>query len=371
MSTTDGWMVGSSHISVLSPLQDPILGQLQVRIDQVITEDTNWCRNAAGQCTAHTARARGPTTCPHAWLAACALTPLSPFYPAAARTHEVFAIRPALDGALDVIRDMYASNMSQLLEEGERLRSEWGIPGLKLNYTSARGHHLVLPAAAVAAGNLPPGAIQAVKQRSGAVACSTDTVTSLNERIKENLYRSYVLMDGVLQSLMEHIRHAMGELSRMVESISLVDLCCSIAGMVLRAPTPTAYCRPTFTEGQGAPTVVSQGRHPILEKLSRAPYVPNDLVLGAASATARSEEGSGSGTKAVQSQGHTVLLLTGPNCSGKSTYLRQTALLHIMAHIGSYVPGKYAPLNHTYWLPCTTHLHSHAPTLQPPPPVSG
>lgn len=328
-----------------------MLGQLQARIDQVITEDTSWCRNAAGECTAPCGpRLRLTWAPPHRWINTALTSAYAPFLPtlsaAAARTHEVFAIRPALDGALDVIRDMYASNMSQLLEEGERLRTEWGIPGLKLNYTSARGHHLVLPAAAVAAGSLPAGAIQAVKQgRSGAVACTTDTVASLNERIKENLLRSYVLMDGVLQSLMEHIRHAMCELSRVVESVALVDLCCSFAGMVLKAPNPAAYCRPSFTEGQGAPTVVLQGRHPILEKLSRAPYVPNDLRMGAVSTVAGqgpcTSAGGSSAVGSAPPQGHTVLLLTGPNCSGKSTYLRQTALLHIMAHIGSYVPGVY------------------------------
>lgn len=98
---------------------------------------------------------------------------------------------------------------------------------------------------------------------------------------------------------------------------------------VLTAPDPTSFCRPVFTEN--GVTAIARGRHPLVERTLLASgagggYVPNDVSLG---------------------PGSNVLLLTGPNCAGKSTYLKQTAVLVLLAHIGCYLPAASAVIRIT------------------------
>lgn len=172
-SAMDQGLTTSSELlaGIKTLCQDPVLDQLRVRIDTLITEDTSWCRAAS-----------------------------------AARNHEVFAIRPDIDGSLDAVREVYTANVQAVINEGDRLRADWALPGLKLNYSSARGHHLHFPPAAAAA--LPAGVIQAVKSRGGAVSATTDEVLNLNYRIKENLQQAYTLMDGVLMVSSRGATHA-------------------------------------------------------------------------------------------------------------------------------------------------------------------
>ncbi|MBO7736426.1 MAG: DNA mismatch repair protein MutS, partial [Clostridia bacterium] len=81
------------------------------------------------------------------------------------------------------------------------------------------------------------------------------------------------------------------------------------------------YCRPKLIEAGGELKIV-EGRHPVVEAISREKFIPNDTLLN---------------------QGeHRTMIITGPNMAGKSTYMRQTALIAIMAHVGCFVPAKSA-----------------------------
>ena len=91
------------------------------------------------------------------------------------------------------------------------------------------------------------------------------------------------------------------------------------------------YCRPTFDDSSDLEIV--EGRHPVIEQQEMArqrAFVPNDLFLNSTT--------------------HTVLVLTGPNMGGKSTYLRQAALIVILAQMGSFVPARSARLG--LWTAC-------------------
>jgi DNA mismatch repair protein MutS len=89
------------------------------------------------------------------------------------------------------------------------------------------------------------------------------------------------------------------------------------------------YCRPSLLAADGAELEIIEGRHPVIEQQEMAGgserFVPNDLYLNAAT--------------------HNILLLTGPNMGGKSTYLRQTALIVILAQMGSFVPARSARMS--------------------------
>jgi DNA mismatch repair protein MutS len=79
------------------------------------------------------------------------------------------------------------------------------------------------------------------------------------------------------------------------------------------------YCRPELSEAPGLR--IRAGRHPVVEQLLDTPFIPNDLQLD---------------------EGRRLLIVTGPNMGGKSTYMRQAALIAILAHIGSFVPADAA-----------------------------
>ena len=101
----------------------------------------------------------------------------------------------------------------------------------------------------------------------------------------------------------------------MAKGLALLDVYTSLAEVALRR----RYCRPQVEEG--AAISISAGRHPVVERTTDEPFVPNDTQL---------------------SPGELIHVLTGPNMSGKSTYLRQTALITLLAQIGSFVPAAAA-----------------------------
>ena len=85
----------------------------------------------------------------------------------------------------------------------------------------------------------------------------------------------------------------------------------------------TVNVRPQIV-GSEQPFVIREGRHPVVETISKERFIPNDLLL--------------------DENENRTMILTGPNMAGKSTYMRQTAIIAIMAHLGSFVPAKTAQI---------------------------
>jgi DNA mismatch repair protein MutS len=134
------------------------------------------------------------------------------------------------------------------------------------------------------------------------------TAQSRQQRLEEQLFNE----------LVERVCARIEDLLKTAEALAELDVLCSLA----QCAAERGYVRPEFAEESAFDIV--DGRHPVMEAVLRTHFVPNDLHL-------RTEE-------------HRFILLTGPNMGGKSTYLRQTALLTIMAQIGSFVPAKSAKL---------------------------
>ncbi|MEJ1276867.1 mutS homolog 4 [Cricetulus griseus] len=120
---------------------------------------------------------------------------------------------------------------------------------------------------------------------------------------------SFRIVCKLLSEIYEHI-HCLYKLS---DTVSMLDMLLSFA----HACTLSDYVRPEFTDT----LAIKQGWHPILEKISAEKPVANNTYI---------------------TEGSNVVIITGPNMSGKSTYLKQIALCQIMAQIGSYVPAEYA-----------------------------
>ncbi|KAL0020849.1 hypothetical protein WJX77_001177 [Trebouxia sp. C0004] len=121
------------------------------------------------------------------------------------------------------------------------------------------------------------------------------------------------VLDATMAVIAQHISH----LHKLIDNLALLDMLCSLAGVVSRSSEP--YVIPQCT--QAGPIAIVEGRHPIIETRDGMSFQPNDVYLAEASS---------------------FHIITGPNMAGKSTYLRQVALIVIMAQIGSFVPAKFA-----------------------------
>jgi DNA mismatch repair protein MSH4 len=318
--------------AVRSSLFSDVLSSLRAMIDEVVTEDTTWSRS-----------------------------------PLQREQQECFAVIPGIDGNLDMMRTIYSESVATLYSLAENLRAEWNLPQLKLHFTKTRGFHLQVPLVALQppvtdglgihgkGGNtragkvgadpivkseikLPASAIQVV-QTKNLVTMTTLELISLNERAHASQTQVYTITANVVQGLVSKIRQrGMTELLQLTESIALIDMIVSFATLASLSTDSSPYCKPIL-DPTGTTLSIYQGRHPIIEHVTGGPvsrksigseqrfrFVPNDLTLG---------------------PDITLKVLTGPNCSGKSTYLRQTALLVVMSHLGSFIPAERAVFSMT------------------------
>ena len=199
------------------------------------------------------------------------------------------------------------------LEERERERS--GIKSLKVKYASAFGYAIEVPKAQIA--NVPADYTRKQTLANGE-RYVTPELRELDVAIASAESRQLRLEQALYENLVERIAERVDDLLATADALAELDAYCSLA----QVAGERGYVRPSFVEE--SIVEIADGRHPVMEALLGAKFVPNDLRLG----TERAR----------------FMLLTGPNMGGKSTYLRQTALLVVLAQIGSFVPARAAKL---------------------------
>ncbi|EQC41619.1 hypothetical protein, variant [Saprolegnia diclina VS20] len=226
------------------------------------------------------------------------------------------AVKAGIDGKLDVARATYLSTIDSINERVEEYQDQFGI-AIKLHFSVGRGYHLLIPNGG--ARDIPQIFEQRVKF-SKSLACTTKDISSLNSRTKECMNDIYQLSYGVINALMDEIRPFVCHLYAMVESVALLDMLLSFTNLVALSPVDQPYCRPQMCPGGNF--VIKKGRHPLIEQVVQdRPFVPNDVFLDPVT---------------------NFNVITGPNCSGKSTYLKTTAIITLLAHMGCYVPATEA-----------------------------
>jgi DNA mismatch repair protein MSH4 len=234
------------------------------------------------------------------------------------RAQKCFAVKPKLNGYLDVARRTYSETIDDIVELVAQLGEKEELP-LKTSYNSSRGFYIQIPIMAngkkgetLNIEDLPQIFIKSVKAKS-TINCTTADLIKMNDRCTESLNEIYLMTNIVITELMDELRGQIGCLYKLSECIAMLDMLLSLAYTC----TVSNYIMPEFTDT----LAIKQGRHPILEKISFDPPVPNNTYASTDS---------------------NFVILTGPNMSGKSTYLKQVALLQIMAQIGCSVPAEYA-----------------------------
>ncbi|XP_032073691.1 mutS protein homolog 4 [Thamnophis elegans] len=229
------------------------------------------------------------------------------------RTQKCYAVKPNINEFLDIARRTYTEIVDDIAGMITQLAEKHNLP-LKTSFSSARGFFIQMNAdcAAVHNGQLPSEFTKITKMKNAYSFTSPDLM-KMNERCQESLreiyHMTYLIVCKLLSEIYEHI-HCLYKLS---DTVSMLDMLQSFA----HACTLSDYVRPEFTDT----LAIKQGWHPVLEKVHFEKPVSNDTYI---------------------TEGSNFIIITGPNMSGKSTYLKQIALSQIMAQMGSFVPAEYS-----------------------------
>ncbi|KAF9183929.1 MutS protein msh4 [Haplosporangium sp. Z 767] len=227
------------------------------------------------------------------------------------RNQRCFAVKAGCNGLLDVARQTYKETINDIFELANQYVEEYGVR-LKLQFNVTMGYYLSMTVDQLEGGELPLIFINIVKKNK-ILTFTTLELIKKNAKINDSLTEVYLMSDKIVNDLSSEIRSEISALYKASEAIAMLDMLLSFAHQC----TVNEYTRPVYTDT----LVIKQGRHPIIEKLYASTFVPNDTYAGSA---------------------NNFQIISGPNMSGKSTYLRQVALLTIMSHIGSFVPAEFA-----------------------------
>lgn len=221
------------------------------------------------------------------------------------------AIRPESNDELAECIALRTNARSKLSELEERERERTGIKTLKIKYASPFGY--AIEVGKNYADAVPPEYVRKQTLTSGE-RYITPELKELEAAITTAQSRQERLEAQLFEALVERVAARADELLEAAGTVAEVDVLAALA----QVAAERGYIRPAFvTESV---VTIEEGRHPVMEAVLHARFVPNDLDLRAAK--------------------RRFVLLTGPNMGGKSTYLRQTGLLAIMAQIGSFVPAR-------------------------------
>ncbi|HYX40259.1 MAG TPA: DNA mismatch repair protein MutS, partial [Pyrinomonadaceae bacterium] len=233
------------------------------------------------------------------------------------RTEGVNVIRAGFSEELDRLRELLRGGKTYLAEMEQRERARTGIKSLRGGYNKVFGHYIEVTKPNL---HLVPEGYTRKQTLTNAERFITlelkeheSLVTNAQERIAE-------LETSIFRQVCAEIGKQRDEILAAASTIAYLDAVASFAEIAARHN----YVRPLMTD---TPALrIHEGRHPVLERImTDEPFVANDLVLGGADAPE-------------------IALITGPNMSGKSTFLRQAALIVLMAQAGSFVPAREASI---------------------------
>ena len=236
-------------------------------------------------------------------------------------------IREGVDAHLDGLRDQVNSDQRWIasLEVTERERT--GISNLKVGFNKAFGYYISISRAK--SSQAPEDYIR--KQTL------TNEERYITPELKEREARILNAKDEINQIEYEIFLGLRGEVGQYAElirkvavNVSAADVLCGLAEIAIYQ----GYCQPDMVEGRTL--AIESGRHPVVEQsLPAGFFVPNSTGLGYAEKARQAK---------ASKNPPDLIILTGPNASGKSCYLRQVGLIQLMAQVGSFVPAKNAVL---------------------------
>lgn len=231
-------------------------------------------------------------------------------------------IKPGVNADLDLLRAQTQEDQHWIanLEAIERERT--GIPQLKVGYNKTFGYYISLSRSK--ADQVPEDYM-----RKQTLTNEERYITPELKERESRVLNAQANLNQLEYDLVVKLRSEVGEQAELIrqvaQSIAAVDVLACFAEIAQFRN----YCRPTITEDRGL--LIEQGRHPVVENtIPSGFFVPNSTALGA--------------TPASPNPDPDLIILTGPNASGKSCYLRQVGLIQLLAQVGSFIPAKSAQL---------------------------
>lgn len=228
-------------------------------------------------------------------------------------------IRQGYNTTLDELRGLASGGKEWLSQYQEQQQQRTGIPNLKLGFNKVFGFYLEVTNSH--RDKVPSDFIRKQTLKN-AERFITPELKEYEDRVLSAEEKAHDLEYELFVKLREMVEKASSALRTTAEALAELDAITGLASVAVRR----GYCRPQLVE---QPTLeIHEGRHPVLDAIMpHGTFIPND-------------------TKS-QLERNRLLLITGPNMAGKSTYIRQVALITIMAHMGSFVPAKKALIGMT------------------------
>ena len=261
-------------------------------------------------------------------------------------------VRDGFHPGLDELRDLARGGKKWIAEYQAQEIERTGIPNLKVGFNKVFGYYLEVTASQM--NKVPPEYIrkQTLKNQERFI---TPPLKEYEDKVLRAEERAIALENELFNHLRDAVNAECRRLQQTAEVLAQLDVLVGLAKLAVSL----RYCRPEITT---EPMLdIRDGRHPVLDKLRpTGEFVPNDVVLGGRETRDERLEpavASGHEPSAISQEPsddtpsplptpHTPLpyiqLITGPNMAGKSTYIRQAALLTIMAQIGSFIPARSA-----------------------------
>lgn len=229
-------------------------------------------------------------------------------------------IKPNVSGELDYFRDLLTGGEEWLQKFEEEEKERTGIKNLKVGYNKVFGYFIEVTKSNL---NLVPQSYVRKQTLTGAERFITDELKHHEDDVLSARFKSTELEYKLFTDFREYSKEFVSKIREIADCIAKADVLTSLSEIAVE----NNYCKPEIDESDDF--IVKNGRHAVLEKiLPLGEYVPNDLDLKSKSTNDSTQ----------------FMILTGPNMAGKSTYMRQNALIAILAQIGSWVPADYVKL---------------------------
>ncbi len=222
-------------------------------------------------------------------------------------------IKEGYNEELDVLRSDMTGGTKIIADIEAQEKEKTGIKTLKVRYNKVFGYYIEVTNSFK---DMVPEHYIRKQTLTNCERFITDELKNIEARVLGAKERSAGLEYQIFDGIRKRVAEALDRMQKTADALALTDVICSFAEVSVR----NNYCRPTLNTN-GALNIVA-GRHPVVELLSTMPFIPNDTVLDCA--------------------GNRCAIITGPNMAGKSTYMRQVAVIVLMAQIGCFVPAQSA-----------------------------
>ena len=234
---------------------------------------------------------------------------------APATVREGKMIKTGYNEQVDILREDMNGGTSHLADIEARERERTGIKNLRVKYNKVFGYYIEVTNSFL---DKVPADYVRKQTLTNAERFITDELKQLENRLLTAKDRVFQLEYEIFNSIRETVAMAATRVRTTAAAIARLDAMCSLSQVAVE----NNYCRP-LVNNSGVISI-KNGRHPVVEKLIKTPFVSNDTYLD--NSTDR------------------CAIITGPNMAGKSTYMRQVAIITLMAQIGSFVPAQMAEI---------------------------